>query len=277
MIQDKPVRKVNFKMLEFAYCPGLVTPSGDKLQDLASLAAEEQWYFNGDPQGELRILFSYIHHTFNRIESEGKIEESDDGLMCCFNTGLHTKHYEEIFGVFQKNRVPGKQPWFLKEFLPKSKVGFPKLPERANYFEDISDIIFDYRLDIRIDIQHILDEDTERKNRLPAELRNVQNLEGAVNMTIKRIKSNYRLAIPQFYFGTGKIQLLIPLFSSNPEDNRVKAVIPIEKHSSGQFYQGHTCLNMRQAHNNARLIAKLDSDWLKPSAVAGVPGDEEEA
>jgi hypothetical protein len=34
---------------------------------------------------------------------------------------------------------------------------------------------------------------------------------------------------------------------------------------------------MRQAHNNARLIAKLDSDWLKPSAVVGVPGDEEEA
>ncbi|MGI5823670.1 MAG: DUF3825 domain-containing protein [Dethiobacteria bacterium] len=41
-------------------------------------------------------------------------------------------------------------------------------------------------------------------------MQNIQNLEGAVVMTKKRIASNYRLAVPQFY--NKKIQLLIPLY-----------------------------------------------------------------
>ena len=30
----------------------------------------------------------------------------------------------------------------------------------------------------------------------------------------------------------------------------------------GNFYQGHTCLTLDMAYNNARLIAKPESNWL---------------
>ena len=37
----------------------------------------------------------------------------------------------------------------------------------------------------------------------------------------------------------------------------------VTKNSSGNFYQGHTCLTLEMAYNNARLIAKPDSNWLR--------------
>ena len=30
----------------------------------------------------------------------------------------------------------------------------------------------------------------------------------------------------------------------------------------GNYYQGHTCLTLDMAYNNARLIAKPESNWL---------------
>ncbi|HBG02641.1 MAG TPA: hypothetical protein DDW87_13925, partial [Firmicutes bacterium] len=94
---------------------------------------------------------------------------------------------------------------------------------------------------------------------------------------LRRIKTNYRLPVPQFYFGTKKIQLLIPLYSSDPRNNEVKAVIPIEKDDTGTLYLGRTCLDMEQAYNNARLIAKLDSAWLAPQLSNLVPNRSEAA
>ncbi|HBG02642.1 MAG TPA: hypothetical protein DDW87_13930, partial [Firmicutes bacterium] len=79
----------------------------------------------------------------------------------------------------EKNRRPNAQEWFFYGFFAESNIPLPVLPERADYFNDISDIIFDYRLPIRINTEHILS-DKERVKRLPLELRNVQNLSGAV-------------------------------------------------------------------------------------------------
>ena len=274
MVLNRIVDKVDFKMYRFAFCPGLDTPEGNKLQYLANVAADEQWFFEGRSPSRLDILYNYIHHTFNHIHEEQKIVFL--GEKCYFNTGLFTKHFEEVFGVFEKNRRPNAQEWFFYGFFAESNIPLPVLPERADYFNDISDIIFDYRLPIRINTEHILS-DKERVKRLPLELRNVQNLSGAVQMTLRRIKTNYRLPVPQFYFGTKKIQLLIPLYSSDPRNNEVKAVIPIEKDDTGTLYLGRTCLDMEQAYNNARLIAKLDSAWLAPQLSNLVPNRSEAA
>lgn len=265
--------KTIFEMYKFATCPGFSNNYDEKVQALAGLAFKEQWHFSGEEDSNKEILFKYIHHTFNRVFEEWqnardvldkntKVCLYNNNKNACFNTGLYTDNYESIYGLFTRN-TNHRQPllWYLVGFKRKSELLHPFLPTRANYFDDISQIIFDFRLTIRVDCEHILE---DNKYRLPKELQNMQNLAGAVEMTKKRIAANYRLAVPQYF--RNRIQLLIPLFGSNPNDSKVKAVIPVEKISSpeGAYYLGRTCLTMDMAYNNARLIAKLDSDWLKP-------------
>ena len=35
----------------------------------------------------------------------------------------------------------------------------------------------------------------------------------------------------------------------------------------GNFYQGHTCLTLDMAYNNARLIVKPESNWLAAESI----------
>ncbi len=269
--------KTTYEMYKFASCPGFSKNYDEKVQMLAGLAFKEQWHFSGEKESNKEILFKYIHHTFNRLFEEWKnardtqVKNSkiclyNDDKNACFNTGLYTENYESIYGLFARNTNQRQPlPWYFIGFKRKSELFHPILPTRANYFDDISSIIFDFRLTIRIDCEHIL---KDNKSRLPLELRNIQNLGGAVEMTKKRIAANYRLAVPQYF--RNRIQLLIPLFGSDPDDLNVKAVIPVEKFSSSgeAYYLGRTCLTMDMAYNNARLIAKLDSNWLKPRKTA---------
>ncbi|MEV8632439.1 DUF3825 domain-containing protein [Streptosporangium sp. NPDC051023] len=37
--------------------------------------------------------------------------------------------------------------------------------------------------------------------------------------------------------------------------------------SQGEFYRGHTVLTTAMAYNNASLLARPDSDWLRPAAA----------
>lgn len=109
--------------------------------------------------------------------------------------------------------------------------------------------------------KHILDDD-RNKNRLPEEFLNSANmvtiLNGAIDTMKKRVSSNYKLAIPQYY--DGKIQLLLPLCLLS--DNKPDIAIAVTKTET--CYQGHTCLTLDMAYNNARLIAKPESNWLNP-------------
>ena len=72
----------------------------------------------------------------------------------------------------------------------------------------------------------------------------------------QRVSANYKLAIPQYY--EGKIQLLLPLCLMS--DNKPDIAIAVTKKNG--CYQGHTCLTLDMAYNNARLIAKPESNWL---------------
>ena len=81
-------------------------------------------------------------------------------------------------------------------------------------------------------------------------------INGALDTMKKRVSSNYKLAIPQYY--EGKIQLLLPLCLMS--DNKPDVAIAVTKKNN--CYQGHTCLTLDMAYNNARLIAKPEYNWL---------------
>ncbi len=190
------------------------------------------------------------------------VQIGGDGKLACFNTGLYTQNFEPIFAFLEANRMPDRQSWVLKGFFKESDYHlkpFPRLPERASYFRNVSDLVFDYRLDIRINRDHILT-DPDNLARLPQNLQTPTTFDGAVAIAKKKVSANYKLAVPQYY--EGRIQLLIPL-GFDPSKADVALVITKEN----QFYTGHTCLTLKMAYNNARLIAKPDSDWLRPNGV----------
>ena len=120
-------------------------------------------------------------------------------------------------------------------------VSFEYLPCRVRFAEDPSELVFDYRLPIRFNIDHILG-DEENLTRIPASLMGEDNslllrraFEGAVVEAARRAAANYTLAVPQFY--GGRIQ--------------------------DGFYAARTCLTLDMAYNNARLICRPETSWIK--------------
>ena len=100
-------------LYDFAFCP---EPCYDRLVDLAD---PEDWGLNN------RILKNYLSFSFSRamVLTERDAEQEspsnlplvfDDG-RCLFNTGLYTRRYENIYGLFEPNTKPdARQHWFLK-------------------------------------------------------------------------------------------------------------------------------------------------------------------
>ena len=83
-------------------------------------------------------------------------------------------------------------------------------------------------------------------------------LQGTIEDAKRRIKRNYKTAIPQFY--KGKLQLLLPLCLTS----KAKADLALVVEKENNIYRASTCLTLDMAVNNARLIAKPDDEWLKP-------------
>jgi hypothetical protein len=242
------------------------------------LALNENWSYS-DPQKELNegnnaasfplpILRNYLDHTFRRLRSENKIGVTDDGNFSCFNTGLVTGNLEEIFALFEINKAPHKRSnWFFRKFIKKSDRDFlihfsQKEPEFANYFDQPELLIFNPKLQLITDVDHIIEDNTHR---FPETIRGLTSREirtrliGAIDDISKRVKINYKLAIPQFY--DNKFQLLLPLYLDNGDKPDLALVV--EKINSST-YSARTCLTIGMAYNNARLIVCPHSDWLQP-------------
>jgi hypothetical protein len=242
------------------------------------LALSEPWDYS-DPEKEFNegnlaaefhfpILRNYLEHTFRKIKAESKIIYTPDKRFSCFNTGLVTPNLEEIFALFEKNHYPGiKVPYFFKGWIKKSDPEYLSLfsltqPEAPNYFEKPELLIFNPRLELIVDIDHIIQ---DNKYRFPDPLKCASDREvkkhliGAIDDISKRVKINYKLAIPQYY--DNKFQLLLPLYLI--DDRKPDLAIVIEK-VNDKVYSACTCLTIGMAYNNARLIVCPHSEWLSP-------------
>lgn len=252
-------------IFQFAYLPNYQK----QIEDLIQLARSERWDYLHDHQDvPHQILVNYINHTFMRLceldkknQGAGYIFQGDS--LFCFDTGLFTKNFESIYALFSPNNPGYTTKWVLKGFYKKSSYELRKidrLPIRASYFDNFEDLIYDTRVDLRINIDHILDDENNKK-RIPEKYRNSANLPMmfmglALEYAKIRIKENYKSAVPQYF--NGKIQFLIPISLGDP--SVVDLSLAVGK--DGGIYTGHTCLTLDMAYNNARLIAKPESDWL---------------
>ena len=233
------------------------------ITDLVNMAIPEMWSFQTENNNS--ILKNYLSRTLERLQEEHKVITTEK--FCAFNTGLYTPNYESIYLLAEKNTNENineiiQKEWVFKEFCTEynfDTTDILTLPERADYFTDPSLLLFDWHYPVRVQYGHILD--NERNiNRLPEYVANskmkLQLFSGAVDTSIKKVIANYKLAVPQYY--DGQIQLLIPLFFE--DDNKPDLALAVTKKNG--YYQGHTCLTLDMAYNNARLIAKPESNWL---------------
>ncbi len=175
---------------------------------------------------------------------------------------------------------------------------FNPLPKRANYFNNPSELIYDNNAPKPLlNWNHII---LDNISRLPLEFlednkptefifRNTNNMTTAeksdyyynlasaikndsrnfrtiknrfadsLNLALKKVEWNFKTAIPMYYPSYNKMSLLLPL--SLMDDNTIDLALVTEKTKSGN-YLGHTILPLDWAYNNARLIAKPDSNWL---------------
>ena len=137
------------------------------------------------------------------------------------------------------------------------------MPDIANYFEKPELLIFNPKCKLIPDIDHIIQDNISR---FPAHLQGAGDgelrrlLVGAIDEVRKKVKTNYKIAVPQYY--DGKIQLLLPLCLTAGSPNPDLALVVHKLNED--TYTARTCLTLKMAYNNARLIVKPQSNWLKP-------------
>ena len=261
-------RQPDYELFKFAYFP--------QYEKQISLLAEntiesEPWDYSDSKQKKYAILKHYLEHYFRKVKAEGKIRYSQDNKWAVFNTGLVTANQEDVFCSFEayKGENPNASPFYFKGFLKTSDnqllSNFGKsLPETADFFEKAELLLFNPKYKIVPDIEHIIQDNSERfpnhlKHADVAERR--RQLHGAIEDVTKKVRTNYKIAIPQYF--SSKIQLLLPLCLTAGSPNPDLALVIDQVQGQG-LYSAKTCLTLKMAYNNARLIVKPQSDWLKP-------------
>lgn len=247
----------------------------DVLSSLASLAESEDWTGSNNNGAPNQILHNYITYTYQRLNIEQKIDITEDQTYATFNTGLLNSHYEPIFGLFKANLIEDKQKWVFLRWVPDSDwefmTNFGEGPDMAEYVKDVGDLVYDYRNPLKLAYEHILD----NIDRFPVQFR--QNglaraaLDNACKLTLKRIRRNYKIAIPQWYPKLGKdgAQLLLPLdLTGNGAADLALVVSPVVVPPNVVYYRGYTVLTLEMAYAHARLVARPDSDWLRPQSAS---------
>ena len=254
-----------------------------KFELLAKMAQPEIWTYkkikDTDPY---RILRNYFYFTYDRLEEENKILTSNDGEYRCMNTGLLTVYNQEIIALFKRNNGGGL-PWFFVGFFKETDkqftAYFSKVPLMASYFDNVNDLIYDSSLELNLKKEHIIDDNIGRfieagyaDKALISTL-----LDAAKGILEKKLKRNFKLALPFYYYNTEtkehKIQLLAPLYFPGAPV-KLALVMNKVKSNANEYYEGVTVLPVEWAYMNSRLIVKPDEEWAKIVEEIDVPMED---
>lgn len=242
--------------------------------------SDESWDYIQKKTEDIPILTSYIDQTFKRIIEEGKLvvgQSSDGKEYAYFNTGLADMFQSEVFAYFEKNYKYKESTswgvstpkWYFLEFNTEESryrkyFDGRTTPEIASYFKPGTRLVLDPE-DLKT-AKPNWDHLYERKNRIAVENIKAMSevdfrdaINDSIDLAYRRIKRNYKTAIPQFY--SHEIQFLVPLYSRK---DRVNALAAMVIRQNERIYEISTLLTLDQAYNNARLLAKPDREWLNP-------------
>lgn len=259
------------------------------IEELAETAIPEKWtYGNQNSAIPHPILKSYVEHIFTRLTKEqgaSKLLRDDNRKYSLFNLGLLNIYFKPIFLVVEAKDDNGKEvfanPFILKKRTTLADIGFTingkpisekQLPEPAQFYGNINEIIFKpepefYDPDDE-KLKHIIE---ERKDRFPEVYQSRSTtelaviLDTAIKCSYELSKRNYKLVVPQYRPQEDKIQYLMPIYLG-ATFNKLPDFALVLDHESG-YYKPETILDLDDAYQNARLIAKPDNFWLNPDQI----------
>jgi hypothetical protein len=201
------------QLYDFAWIPDMTK----QLETLVKMIGSHEGEWGG---AGLPHLYYYIHNMFIRAEETNKIWTSGDENWCCFNTGLVYISKEEdfacnIYGLFQANRIDGKQPWYFKGFyFPGHGVlneQFPKLPSMP-IFSDPYGLIFNPVRPIYTNYEKVVEQNIPILTEYYGELERTEMIEklkrhiNAYKVLVRRTPS---IVLPHPF--NGVIQFIMPI------------------------------------------------------------------
>ena len=102
----------------------------------------------------------------------------------------------------------------------------------------------------------------------------IQNrLKDAIELAKKRVRWNYKTAIPSYFPKRDTMSLMLPL--ALVDEIKPDVALVVELTNSGS-YQGQTILTLTQAYVDARLVCRLTGDWLDPANISEPHFDTDE-
>lgn len=102
----------------------------------------------------------------------------------------------------------------------------------------------------------------------------IQNrLKDAIELARKRVRWNYKTAVPSYFPKRDTMSLMLPL--ALIDELKPDVALVVELTNSGS-YQGQTILTLPQAYIDARLVCRLTGDWLDPTNISELYQEFEE-
>ena len=262
---------IRAELFGFAYIPTWF----EQLYELSQMAEPEPWRYKQPEHITQNTITPILERYINRVFRQqavafnyAPVADADRYFyvrneFACFHTGLYTRKLKNIYMCFERSKRPGAmRRWSFLGFEDDYAACFKyvqQLPERPEHPMRKNMKYYNPDWDVRVNADHILD-DPVNMERLPVATRGTLNqplmLETAVEMTRRKARNDWSLAVPQIF--QGKIQYLLPIYLSNSQKPDLAMALSI----MDGYYIGHTCLTLEMAYQNARMLARPNASWL---------------
>ncbi|MCH5204754.1 MAG: DUF3825 domain-containing protein [Oscillospiraceae bacterium] len=206
-----------------------------------------EWKLVGFCTAFSSVLGKSLTDIFNPLPIAPEYFTRYDDMFFDFNKYLHIDYehllldnicrfplsflYEQLFDNQQAREILDR----LRSVYEKS--------ERIRLFEQIKKII-------------------ASNSRLSLRLQN--SLKSSVELAKKRVRHNYKTAVPSYFPKHDSIALMLPLALDDEKTPDVALVLEITRLGS---YQAQTILTLSQAYIDARLVSCMSAEWLFASQI----------
>ncbi|MBP3436183.1 MAG: DUF3825 domain-containing protein [Clostridia bacterium] len=215
----------------------------------------QKWYFKGFCIAGERGLGKVLVDCFDPLPQPASYFSVKEDLLFDLDREIYSDYHHMI--VDNIDRLP-------LEFLHEETRGNAEaqaLVEQITAAEAAD----------RPTLYNALRDAVENSSRLYNRLRN--RMEDAIDLAVKRVRWNFKTALPCFYPQGNAMSLMLPL--ALVQDERADVALVVERTKSGS-YQGQTILSLQAADIDARLICRPDSDWLRTSEIVATESVEYE-
>lgn len=208
-----------------------------------------EWKFTGFCTAASGGLGKQLVNYFNPLPLPPSYFKRNEDLFFDHTKQLHTD-FEHII-IDNIRRLP-------LQFLYDQFFDNPQARDLVENIKSAND------RDERIGYYDRLKELLKENSRLFMRIQN--RLKDSIELARKRVRWNYKTAVPSYFPKRDSMSLMLPLALQDESKPDVALVVELTRSGS---YQGQTILTLPQAYIDARLMCRITGDWLTPSQILG--------